>query len=97
LARVFEERGVPGATEAGNRPAWVEMLATILDNGVRTIIIEKLDRLARDLIVQEHIIADLYTPDTPGKPRKPRDLKPTARDELGLSRVQIFIELPMAR
>jgi DNA invertase Pin-like site-specific DNA recombinase len=59
LAQVFEERGVPGATEAGNRPAWVEMLATILDSGVRTIIIEKLDRLARDLMVQEHIIADL--------------------------------------
>ncbi len=28
-------------------------------NGTRTIIIERLDRLARDLMVQEHIIADL--------------------------------------
>src|SRR5215469_14183958 len=28
-------------------------------NGVRTVIIEKLDRLARDLMVQETIIADL--------------------------------------
>src|SRR5947209_9216023 len=29
-------------------------------NGVRTILIEKLDRLARDLIIQETIIADLH-------------------------------------
>jgi DNA invertase Pin-like site-specific DNA recombinase len=28
-------------------------------NGVRTILIERLDRLARDLMVQEHILADL--------------------------------------
>jgi DNA invertase Pin-like site-specific DNA recombinase len=35
------------------------MLRAIADDGVRTIAIEKLDRLARDLLVQEHILADL--------------------------------------
>jgi DNA invertase Pin-like site-specific DNA recombinase len=42
-----------------NRPAWVEMIGRILADGVRTVVIEKLDRLARDLMVQEHIIRDL--------------------------------------
>jgi DNA invertase Pin-like site-specific DNA recombinase len=59
LARVFEERGVPGDTESLDRPAWVEMLADILSSGVKIIIIERLDRLARNLYVQEHILRDL--------------------------------------
>ncbi len=42
-----------------NRPAWSAMVTALLGNGVRTIIIEKLDRLARDLMVQEATIADL--------------------------------------
>jgi DNA invertase Pin-like site-specific DNA recombinase len=42
-----------------NRPAWQELMATLHSNGVRTIVIEKLDRLARDLMVQETAIADL--------------------------------------
>lgn len=57
ITRWFEERAVPGATEWDNRPAWVDMVQEF--NGVRTIVIERLDRLARDLMVQEHIIADL--------------------------------------
>ncbi len=57
IVRGFEERGVPGKTEWEERPAWVEMIESL--NGVRTIMIERLDRLARDLMVQEHIIADL--------------------------------------
>ncbi len=55
----FEEKGVTGTAEWEDRPAWVEMLDRIVNNGVRAIIIERLDRLARDLMVQEHIIADL--------------------------------------
>jgi DNA invertase Pin-like site-specific DNA recombinase len=55
----FEERGVCGATEGEARPAWSELMTALHANGVRTVIIEKLDRLARDLMVQETIIADL--------------------------------------
>lgn len=55
IAGTYREKGVCGATDAADRPAWVEMIA----NGVTTVIIEKLDRLARDLMVQEHILADL--------------------------------------
>lgn len=57
IARWFEERAVCGATEWENRPAWSEMVANL--NGVRTIIIERLDRLARELFIQEYILRDL--------------------------------------
>jgi DNA invertase Pin-like site-specific DNA recombinase len=53
----FEEKAVKGATEWEDRPAWSDMVAQL--NGVRTIMIERLDRLARDLMVQEHILKDL--------------------------------------
>jgi len=59
IVQVFEEKAIPGKTEWEHRPAWMAMLQKITANGVRTILIEKLDRLARDLMVQEHIIADL--------------------------------------
>lgn len=57
IVRWFEERAIPGKTEWEDRPAWAEMVASM--NGTHTIVIERLDRLARDLMVQEHIIADL--------------------------------------
>jgi|ERR1700688_234412 DNA invertase Pin-like site-specific DNA recombinase len=41
-----------------NRPALEELLVAQLSNGVLTVIIEKLDRLAKDLMVQEAIIRD---------------------------------------
>lgn len=59
IAHEYQERGYSGAAEGMDRPAWVEMIAEIMSNGVKTIVIERLDRLARDLMVQEHIIADL--------------------------------------
>jgi DNA invertase Pin-like site-specific DNA recombinase len=59
IARVFEERGVAGAKESMDRPAWAEMMTALHGDGVRTVVIEKLDRLARDLMVQETAIADL--------------------------------------
>lgn len=45
-------------TEA-DRPAFVDMLAAILGNGVRTIIVESLDRLARDIVVQTGLLGEL--------------------------------------
>lgn len=57
LIKVFRDEGVSGTLE--NRPALGEMLIAIEDNGIDAVIIEKLDRLARDLIVQENIIREL--------------------------------------
>jgi DNA invertase Pin-like site-specific DNA recombinase len=59
IVRQFREEGVSGTIETMDRPAWAEMMAALHANGVRTIIVEKLDRVARDLMVQEACIADL--------------------------------------
>ena len=59
IVKVYREEGVTGSRETMDRPTWAEMMAALHSNGVKTIIIEKLDRLARDLMVQEACIADL--------------------------------------
>jgi DNA invertase Pin-like site-specific DNA recombinase len=59
IAKVFREEGVSGTVENMNRPTWQELMALLHANGVKTIIIERLDRLARDLMVQETAIADI--------------------------------------
>jgi DNA invertase Pin-like site-specific DNA recombinase len=59
VARTFQEEGVSGATELDNRPALSRLLEALEADKVEVVIIEKLDRLARDLGVQEAIIADL--------------------------------------
>lgn len=59
VVEVFREEGVSGTKELDDRPALSELLAALEENGVKTILIEKLDRLARDLMVQEALIADL--------------------------------------
>ncbi len=56
---VYCEDAVSGKMEGMDRPAWFEMLTAIKRDGIKTIIIERLDRLARALLIQEHIIADL--------------------------------------
>ncbi len=59
LVKVFREEGVSGTTDLENRPALMELFEALAANGTRLILIEKLDRLARDLMVQETIIGDL--------------------------------------
>lgn len=45
-------------TEA-DRPQFVAMLQAMLDNGVKTVVVESLDRLARDLMIQCTLLAKL--------------------------------------
>jgi DNA invertase Pin-like site-specific DNA recombinase len=59
IVRVFREEGVSGKTDLEGREALKAMLEALASNGTKTVIIERLDRLARDLMVQENIIADL--------------------------------------
>jgi DNA invertase Pin-like site-specific DNA recombinase len=59
IIEVFREEGVSGTKELDDRPALAELLAALEENGIKTVIIEKLDRLARDLMVQETIVADI--------------------------------------
>ena len=58
IVKVFREEGVSGATEWEHRPQFSEMMAAMLSNGVKTVLVERLDRCARLLMVQESIIAD---------------------------------------
>lgn len=58
LVRFYEDAHT--GTEA-DRPAFVEMLACMMDNGVRVVVVESLDRLARDLMIQTQLLAKLAT------------------------------------
>jgi DNA invertase Pin-like site-specific DNA recombinase len=53
IVREFADEGVSGAIDTTDRPAFAEMLKTLHANGIRTVLVERLDRLARDLMVQE--------------------------------------------
>jgi DNA invertase Pin-like site-specific DNA recombinase len=59
VVEVFREEGISGSLE--DRPALARLLVDLEENGhgIKTILIERIDRLARDLMVQEAIIADL--------------------------------------
>lgn len=57
ITQWFEEAFT--GTDLENRPAYRAMREALLSNGVRTVLIEKLDRLARDQMICEFILQDL--------------------------------------
>jgi len=59
ITKFYEEKGVSGTKDLEDRPALSEMLVALHGNGTKLVLIEKLDRLARDLLIQETIIGDL--------------------------------------
>jgi len=63
IVSVYREEGVSGTKSEGDRPAFQDMMAAILKNGVNTVIVEALDRLARELIVQQHLLIYLASKD----------------------------------
>ena len=54
----FSDDGVPGKTEMQNRPGLGSLLSRLETSGVRTVIVEISDRLARDTVVNELIIRE---------------------------------------
>jgi len=58
LVRIYREEGVSGTVE--HRPALASLMVDLEENGegIKTVVIERVDRLARDLMVQEAILAD---------------------------------------
>ena len=56
LVREFRDGGVKGATELADREGLAALLDAIESNGVRMVLIERADRLARDLMVSEVIL-----------------------------------------
>lgn len=59
IEQTFRELGVSGTKELDNRPALQDLLVAIDAGDVRMVLIEALNRLARDLMVQETILGDL--------------------------------------
>jgi DNA invertase Pin-like site-specific DNA recombinase len=59
IVRTFREEGVSGTQELENRPALQELMLALHSNGTKMVLVERLDRLARDLMIQESIIADM--------------------------------------
>lgn len=55
----FYDEAVSGADPLGSRPGWSALMARILGNGVRTVIVEDASRFARELMVQEQGILEL--------------------------------------
>lgn len=63
IVHIFKEKAVSGTLDETERPAFKEMVSAILENGIRTIIIEGMDRLARDLQIQTALITYLASKD----------------------------------
>ena len=58
IARVYRE-SISGTTDTDGRPEFKAMVTGILKNGVNTIVVESLDRLAREYRVQEQLMVYL--------------------------------------
>jgi len=56
VVKVFFEKGVCGDVETMDRPAFIDMASQLGE--VSTVIVERLDRLLRQLLTQEACIAD---------------------------------------
>lgn len=63
IVRWFAEEAVSGETEETDRPAFTEMVRVILENHVKTVVVESMDRLARAYRIQEQIILYLAARD----------------------------------
>jgi DNA invertase Pin-like site-specific DNA recombinase len=62
---MWREEGVSGTVEGLDRPAFAEMLASIdrwaeiPGDGIQAVVVERMDRLARDLMVSEVLMMEL--------------------------------------
>lgn len=53
---IFKEKGISGSNDEAHRPQFTEMIEDMLSNGVRVIMVESLDRLAREFRIQEQLL-----------------------------------------
>jgi DNA invertase Pin-like site-specific DNA recombinase len=54
----YRDEGVSGTSGLGDRPGLSAVLERVMSNGVRVVLVEKADRLARDLIAGELILRE---------------------------------------
>ena len=55
----FRDEGVSGTRELANRPGLAAVIDRLESNGVRIVVVERADRLARDLMINEVIVDQL--------------------------------------
>jgi DNA invertase Pin-like site-specific DNA recombinase len=58
IVKTYREEGVSGTKDMEDRPALSALMVALHSNGVKTVLIEALHRLARDLMIQESIVQD---------------------------------------
>ena len=59
LVTILCDEGISGAKELEDRPGLADALGMLRDNQAQGIVVPRLDRLARDLIVQETVLAEI--------------------------------------
>lgn len=59
IVDMYQDKGVSGTKDLEDRPGLAALLDRIDSNGVRIVLVERADRLARDLIVGETILGQL--------------------------------------
>lgn len=57
--RLYREEGVSGKLGEEDRPAFQQMVSDLLGNGCRTVIVESLDRIARQYDIQQQLVTYL--------------------------------------
>ena len=58
IEREFCEKGVSGTKDAFDREALTDLFVALKANGVRLVLVERADRLARDLMVSEILLGE---------------------------------------
>ena len=59
LVAVIADSGISGTTELDDRPGLAEALAMVGNGSVGGVCVARLDRLARDLVLQEQLLAEI--------------------------------------
>jgi len=54
----YRDEGVSGTKDLDNRAGLGDLMARIRSNGIRLVVVERADRLARDLMVGEVLLAE---------------------------------------
>jgi len=59
LLGFFEDAGISGANDIGQRGGWLQLIEGLREGKFSVVVISRLDRLARDLMLQESMLADV--------------------------------------
>lgn len=60
LVAIYRDEGISGSKGLGDRPGLADAVSAVLDGAAAGIVVPRLDRLARDLIVQEQALAEVW-------------------------------------